>query len=267
MEKNKIKKVAVTLSLAAVIGLGGTLAYINNVTNTVENKFNSSKNSHITGTVEEDKWSEKEASKYQPGDVLAKNPTVKLEKESENAWAAMSLKFVDSEGKAMNYNDFTKYAEIVDLNKTDWTLIAKNGEGSELYAHKAVVTPVDPTKPLFENIKVNTGITTVTNIKEVEHYYYETETDGLGNVTRNLVKVEKDDPIVAGKTYYSNVNGEEVIIGQGTATNATKLPQFQIDVTGYAVQEKNITQDEAKAELIKLANAKAENPSQVYKAV
>lgn len=266
MEKNKIKKIAVTLSLAAVIGLGGTLAYINNVTETVTNTFNSSKDAQIDGKVEEDKWNEDSASNYLPGDVLAKNPTVKLEADSESAWVAMSLDFKDSKEASVDYETFKKYAEHDGIG-SEWVLIAKNAQGSELYANINQLTAGQSTKPIFNKITVNAGLTTVTNITSMDRYYYDVIKDEDGTETRKLTKIEKGDTKVeVGVTYFSDSEGN-AIIGEGTTTNATKLPKFEIAVKGYAIQTKNIDAQLAKAELIKLANAEAENASQVYKAV
>lgn len=263
MEKNKIKKIAVTLSLAAVIGLGGTLAYINNVTETVTNTFNSSKDAQIDGKVEEDKWNKDSASNYLPGDVLAKNPTVKLEADSESAWVAMSLDFKDSKEASVDYNTFKKYAEHDGIG-SDWVLIAKNAQGSELYANMNELAAGNKTQPIFNKITVNAGLTTVTNITSMDRYYYDVVKNSDGTETRKLTKIDKgDSTVVVGETYFSDAEGN-AIIGEGTATNATKLPKFEIAVKGYAIQTKNIDAQLAKRELIKLANEGVTDQSKLY---
>lgn len=261
MEKNKIKKIAVTLSLAAVIGLGGTLAYINNVTDTVTNTFNSSKDTQIDGKIEETEWDEtgkQKAENYQPGDVIAKNPVVSLETKSESAWVAMSLDYKNSKEESIDYETFKKYAEHDGIG-SDWVLIAKNAEGSDLYANMKELTAGNKTQPIFNQITVNAGITTVKDITKTDHYKLVTKTDENGKVTRTLTKVE--GPAEIGVTYY---DADGNVIGEGTDGNITKLPKFEIGVKAYAIQTQNIDAQLAKRELIKLANEGVTDKSKLY---
>ena len=72
------KKVALTACAAALVGtlaVGGTLAYLTQVTNTVDNVFSS--DSNLTGELVEPSWNQETASKYVPGQTIAKDPQLK----------------------------------------------------------------------------------------------------------------------------------------------------------------------------------------------
>ena len=74
---NKMKKITATAAamvLSAGIAVGGTLAYLNSVTETKTNTFTSSKN--ITTTLTETEWLENSGKDYTPGDVIKKNPVM-----------------------------------------------------------------------------------------------------------------------------------------------------------------------------------------------
>ena len=65
---NKMKKITATAAamvLSAGIAVGGTLAYLNSVTETKTNTFTSSKN--ITTTLTETEWLENSGKDYTPG--------------------------------------------------------------------------------------------------------------------------------------------------------------------------------------------------------
>ena len=253
MKNNKMKKVVLSLSLAAVLGLGGTLAYLNNVTQTKTNTFTSD-GTKIEGKVEEKEWEEtgkQQAEKYQPGDVIAKDPTVKLEADSEGAYVGMLLDYKDSQGNKMNYTNFEKYASTSAIS-AGWVKIAENAEGSELWAYNTALTAGQATDPIFTNVTVNAGITTVEKIETTTKYKLTTEYDAAGKIIST--KLEKDESApVTGVTYYDE-NGN--IIGEATgSTGVTKLPKFEIAATGYAVQSQNLDVLTARNELINLANA------------
>lgn len=253
------KKIAMTLgamALTAVVAIGGTLAYLSSVTETKKNEFTSSKN--IGGTVEETEWDKKHPdgwTDYQPGESSAKDPKIVLTEGSSSAWAAMRLDYLDAADNKLSYEKFQKYAAHDGINE-GWKLIAQNGEGSDLYMYETVVTDTAPTTPLFDNITVGAGITTVHSSSVTEFYKRVVEKDANGVIISDkTVMVGKEE--VTGEDAYFDQDGNPVGVG-------STLPKFTIEAKGYAVQSKEIEKAQAIEELIKLANTGVDANSKAY---
>lgn len=253
------KKMAMTLgamALTAVIAIGGTLAYMSQITGTKENKFTSAKN--VDGTIEETEWETNHPNgwtDYQPGQATAKDPKIKLESGSENAWAAIRLDFLDASLKTLDYDRFSKYATYDKINEK-WKIIAKNDDGSELYMYSDEVTPEAPTTALFNEIKVSAGITTVHSSTITKYFKRIVEKDEDGKITRDeVIEVGKEE--VKGEDAFFDEDGNPVGVGN-------KLPEFRINATGYAVQVTEVNYEMAKVELIKLANTGVSEASSSY---
>lgn len=73
-KSKKITLTAAAMVLSAGLAAGGTLAYLNSVTETKTNTFTSGKN--ITTTLIETDWTEDSGKNYIPGDVIRKNPVM-----------------------------------------------------------------------------------------------------------------------------------------------------------------------------------------------
>ena len=68
---NKMKKITATaaaMAISAGLAVGGTLAYLNSVTETKTNTFTSGKN--ITTTLTETEWTTDSGKNYTPGDDI-----------------------------------------------------------------------------------------------------------------------------------------------------------------------------------------------------
>ena len=253
MKKKNFKKTIVALSLTAVLGLGGTLAYLTATTGTKTNEFTSN-GTNVTGETTETEWNENSGKKYQPGDVIKKNPTVKLDANSESAYVALKVEYLDSKGNAMSYDQFKSLASVsykgVAGTNSAWDLAKTYTNGTEVYVYNTAVEANNSADVLFDTTTVNAGITTVTSVKEKTVYYYTVNSDG----SRTLTKTESSK-VANGVTYYDE-NGN--VIGQATSDGedaATQLPTFTIKITGYAVQSKNVDLATAKTQLIALADA------------
>ncbi len=229
--------------------MGATLAYLSTTTDKLENKFTSTSN--IKGELTETNWDENAAAKYTPGQVLAKNPVVDLTKSNEPAYVAMALDFKGL-NTTMSQTEFAKYCTINDLNTTDWELIAKSANDSELYAYKSTVIAGGKTNAIFQNITVNAGLKTYTSteVGTMDKYTY-TDTNKNGQYDEGETKTLVDSSTVIGDTIATT----DYIDGLGNTIAIDNLPEFQIDAQGFAVQSTN-TSSVYKAELIKLANAK-----------
>lgn len=254
------KRIATTLgamALTAVIAIGGTLAYLSTVTETKTNQFSST--ADIKGKIEETEWDEKHPNgwtDYKPGEATSKDPKIVIEEGS--AWTAMKLDFKDAAENKMDYARFSKYAAYDKIND-GWKLIAKNGEGSELYMYTAAVDAEKDggaTKPLFNNITVNAGITTVHSSSVTKYFKRVVKTDENGVITSDET-VEVGQNEVTGEDAYFDQDGNPV--GAGST-----LPKFSIDAKGYAIQTEGLTADQAAAELIKLANTDVNAGSNAY---
>lgn len=248
MKKQTMKKTILGLSLAAVLGLGGTFAYLTATTGEKVNNFTSDNN--VTGRTEEE-FEEQKASNYQPGDLIKKAPTVSINEGSESAWVGLKVEYIDSEGNALPYEKFSKLAAVEDFNvgagETQWTKSTNAHGNTEFYIYNTALTGGTSATPLFTQTKVNAGITTLSSEKSKTVYTY--DADG------KLVKTEKEN--LGGKTTVydekGNVLGEFKEFNADTGALTTKLPSFTIKITGYAVQSKNVDKTAALTELEKLA--------------
>lgn len=248
MKKQTMKKTILGLSLAAVLGLGGTFAYLTATTGEKVNNFTSDNN--ITGRTDE-VFEEQKASNYQPGDLIKKAPTVSIDQGSESAWVGLKVEYIDSKGNALPYDKFSKLASVEDFNvgegATQWTKSTNDHGNTEFYIYNTALTGGTSATALFTQTKVNAGITTLSSEKTKTVYTY----DAAGK----LVATEKSN--VGEKTtvydHDGNVLGEFKEYNADTGALTTKLPSFTIKITGYAVQSKNVDKTAALTELEKLA--------------
>ena len=264
MNKKRLAKGLTAAALIGVIAVGSTLAYLSANTGQKTNKFSGG---DIGGKTVEEFDSEK-AENYKPGDVINKQPSITIDANSVNAMVALSVDYYGDDVKAektedgyiiQNANEATKlsqegfkrYGEVQGWNTGDtgkWTLIAKSTNGSELYMlndqmdqNKAVTS----TPALFESIKVNAGLRTVTET--------DSKTTTVYDKDKNIVEFSQVTNSIKD-SYYTDANGNILILDS--------LPTFVVDVNGYAIQADNLTDQTtadakakaAAAELIKLAN-------------
>lgn len=245
----KIAAVAAAVLMTAAVTAGGTMAYLQSVTETKKNVFTSGKN--ITTELTESEWTEESGKDYTPGKVIAKNPVMKNESKAEAIYVAVRLDYIDNEGAMTDYETFKNYASVLNdsaegFNTADWKRVAVNADGSEMWMYKTSVAAGKETSSIFDSIQVNTGITEVwseatrtTNIYQV---------DENGNKTLIDTSKETYDPTVK----YVDDHGNEVEAGT--------LPTFEINVTGFAVQATDVTPETAQTELFKLVNSKTSAP-------
>lgn len=258
MKKKQLLITGAAVALTAVLAVGGTLAYMTAITETKQNTFTSDKGVDID--IIEEKWEEigkDMAKKYTPGDVIAKDPVITIEK--GNVWVGMQLEYLDALKKNIAYGSvdettnkktgFSSYAQYDGINES-WQLIAKNSEGSELYMNKTALATGGKTAPIFDNINVNAGIKQITETTNATYYTKTTKIENGVIVSEELTKVE-GVPTTAVAAFDQD----------GNAVAFEKLPPFEIKATGYAVQSENVLEDVAKTELINLANAGVEEGS------
>lgn len=241
---NKMKKITATaaaMALSAGLAVGGTLAYLNSVTETKTNTFTSSKN--ITTTLTETEWLTDSGKDYTPGDVIKKNPV--MNNESDQAvYMAIKVDYAGADGTLMSADEFAKYASVTDYNSDKWIKAATNSDGSEIWIYKTAVDAKSSTESLFDNVEVYAGITEEWSELTKKTTVYRCDADG-NKIDVIDTSTEKYDPTVI----YKDADGN--IVDAGT------LPTFNIKVTGYAVQASTFADyKEAQPELVKLVNSK-----------
>lgn len=248
MKKGKrITLTAAAMVLSAGLATGGTLAYLNSVTETKTNTFTSSKN--ISTTLTETDWTEDSGKNYIPGDVIRKNPVMTNDSD-EAIYMAIKVDYTDNLGNLMSAGDFEKYAEITDYNTDDWEKVAVNSDGSEIWIHKTAVDAGKSTDALFNNVKVNAQITEEWSTLAKTTTIYKCDADGNKIGVIDVSKEEYDPTVI-----YKDQDGN--IVDAGT------LPTFNIKVTGFAVQASTFSDyKEAQPELIKLVNTKTSQNAQ-----
>lgn len=219
----KITLTAAAMVLSAGLAVGGTLAYLNAVTETKTNTFTSSRN--ITTTLTETEWTSDSGKNYLPGDVIKKNPVMNNESD-QPVYMAVKVDYLDDKGNLMSAEEFKKYATITDYDNDNWKMATVNSDGSEVWIYMTAVEAGESTEALFNNVTVNAGIT---------------EEWSSAAKTTTIYKCDADGNIV----------------------NAGTLPTFNIKVTGFAVQASTFADyNAAQPELIKLVNSKTSADAQ-----
>ena len=249
-KKKRLAKGLVAAALVGVIAVGSTLAYLSANTGQKTNKFTGDS---IGGRTDE-AFDKTTAENYKPGDIIQKEPTITINADSADARVAMSVDYYGdnvlteekdgvvtvtnaNEATKMSQENFERYATVEGWDTTNWEVIAKSENGSELWMNKNTIVTTKKefkTTPLFNNVVVNAGLRTVTETELTNKTVYDKD----GNV---LTKDQVSNSIV--KSYYED--------GLGNILVLDKRPTFVIDVNGFAVQADHI---DAKAELINLAN-------------
>lgn len=240
MRKKNIALTLSALALTAVVTVGGTLAYLSDVTETKQNVFTGTSN--ITGHLEEKDWDQTQGSKYTPGQVLAKTPLLTLNKGSVKSYAALVVSCTDNDSKSISVADFENvngygdlmYNKTSDLN-TEWKHIGYKANVGDVYVLEDKdgnpivldATNGDVTAPaLFDSVKINVGIKEVwTKGTELTKYYF---------INEKGEKIYlKSDSVVTENTAYFDEKGNKVDIAT--------LPSFNINVTGYMTQATDVS--------------------------
>lgn len=105
----KITLTAAAMVLSAGLAVGGTLAYLNAVTETKTNTFTSSRN--ITTTLTETEWTSDSGKNYLPGDVIKKNPVMNNESD-QPVYMAVKVDYLDDKGNLMSAEEFKNMPQL-----------------------------------------------------------------------------------------------------------------------------------------------------------
>lgn len=252
-------------ALIGVIAVGSTLAYLSSVTETKTNKFTGAGN--IDATIDETNW--KEDVEYLPGEVKAKNPQITNSLDSSTPiYTGVKIEFTDKDGKPISYADFQENygkLQIADLkdsegkiiswkdgiNTSAWTMADdKYGDkGIFVYysANNGILGKGAETDPaVFDGLKVNGAIKKVITSTTTEVYPAITDPD-----TGKLVADKTNGALKTGTA----IDQYQVVVDENgnIVEDATGLPEFNVNVTGYGVQATDSTKDNYKDELLYLA--------------
>lgn len=249
--KKRLATTVGAMALTAVLAIGGTLAYLSHVTETKKNSFTSDKG--LTGHIEEENWKYDEDGwkDYTPGESTGKDPVVSMDDKGENAYVGMKIVCTDADGKEISFADFQKdYATVsykgnVGINGTDWAQY----KDTDFYVYNKVVNAGTKTNPIFDTVTINTGIVRTYKAESATQTIITYDVDEDGVEIPGTRKESKGSVITSeeSKVFIENADGTLTEV-----TDDTKLPSFNIDVTGYAIQETG-NKDVYTDELAKLA--------------
>ena len=267
MNKKKTALTACAAALAGTLAIGGTLAYLTSRTSTVENVF-TGEDKNLGGRIDE-KFDEKTASKYMPGDLIVKEPVLENLKDSVDAYVAVKVDF-SKDNTAVDYDTFKQDATVIyqgaeGFNTVNWKEVPVKGADYKFFVYKDVVKADTKTAPIFDHIQIDKQIKvefnekskTTTVWKEVTKEDYE---NAAGN--KQALKSSEDENEVIKYYVQESVTKETFdpeenyyVIdkdGKVTPSDSKKIPDLKVNVIGYMVQARNLTIDEAVTELLNL---------------
>lgn len=151
MNNKKLKLAIVSLALVAVVGIGGTLAFLSTKTNDKKNTF--TMGTGIKGELVEPGWDsegKKQAENFTPGRVITKDPQIvnQSPEGTDNAYVAATLTYTEG----LTAADIEKFA-VIDWNTTDWEF--NEDHTIAYYKHESVAKkPAEATEPLFTKVTI-----------------------------------------------------------------------------------------------------------------
>ena len=266
MSKKKIALTLCAVALTGVLAVGGSLAYFTDETEKVTNVFTTN-DKELSGKIVES-FDEEKAESFLPGDAIYKEPVLKNDADSINAWAAIKVDILIDD-KTVSYNDFINnyavisYLENEGFNLNDFELIQGdyNSSASLVFAYKNIITPGSSSTPIFDNVDVNMGIKTVVSSKYKNKEIYREVEEQCENAVQFedgkwYVLVESGREVYDNSTnyYLKNENGELQAVSVDY-----ELPKFEIKVQGYMIQADNVDYNTAKSELIAFVGNNSDN--------
>lgn len=269
------KKVAITIcaiAITCVLAVGGSLAYFTDQTEKVKNVFTSN-DIELSGKMDES-FDEETAEKFLPGDAIYKIPVLTNDKDSIDAWSAIKVDiFVD--GNKVSYDKFVSdFAEIKSKNSNgemidgfnispdSFELISGSydSEDSLVFFYNDILSAGESTQPIFDEVKINTGIKTVITTKTNEKRIYKEVQKGTSNAEQIdgkwyvLVNVEKDEYDSSSSYYVKGTSGKLEKVDADF-----ELPELEIKVQGYMIQAENVDAETAKTGLLALIGKNSDN--------
>lgn len=224
-----VKRKLLVFASVCILAVGVTLAVLSQVTETATNTFTS--NRSIALSLREDKWDGYTFNDEYPGvpGTVAKDPN------NKNLGINIAKAYYPGDQipknpvvKNVSPNDEKEYVAIkVEYINHNGSSITK-AEFESLYGKLQTQSGVTFTDG------VNSGYELISDTSsKYDLYFYQTE------LNKGVTTVALFDQIVIN-TNIKDVNG--------------KWPNFQVKITAYAIQSKNVSATDAKTELLKMAN-------------
>lgn len=222
-----VKRKLLVFASVCILAVGVTLAILSQVTETATNTFTS--NRSIALSLREDKWDGYTFNDEYPGvpGTVAKNPNKNLGINIAKAYYPGDQIPKNPVVKNVSPNDEKEYVAIkVEYIDHGGNSITKN-DFESLYGKLKTqnnATLIDGVNNGYELISDRNS--------KYDLYFYKTE------LSKNAETAALFDQIVIN-TNIQDING--------------KWPNFQVKITAYAVQSKNVSTTDAKTELLKMA--------------
>jgi len=171
---NKKKRITIlSITLAVVLAIGGTLAYLATTTEEASNVFTFGEN--IRAKLTEPNWDPDEGKNLIPGYEVKKDPMItNLSSNGVDEYAALKITFTDNKttaGTKLTDANTLKLLNMLDItwNTTDWSLesgtLTTNASGvvtaataEQIYVYKHALTPGQVTNPLFSSVTIKSDI-------------------------------------------------------------------------------------------------------------
>lgn len=158
MNKKKVITMLSAVALVAVVGVGATLAYFTDS----ESTSNVVTMGHVDITLYETDYTGDEAritedgltfENVMPGDVLDKDPSVKLNAGSADAYVRVKMDIVPTEDSTITEDDLYELREAIKADVAESGSWYYNPEGEYFY-YKDVLTTDSNTAVLFDTVEI-----------------------------------------------------------------------------------------------------------------
>lgn len=247
--KKKIKMLIATVAVV-VVSFGATYAFLTSETAELNNTFTPSDN--ITVEIDEPNWDEDEdgdghsgkedAKNYTANQLIEKDPfltNTSIANEHNDEYVSLELAYLledkNGEQHEVTYSEFTKIAKVYYED-----------------ADKNIVEGFSPAWTALSAADSENGLN--------DRFYYNGSEDELEILAQNaktatIFDYVKINPELKLENTDGAINYVDLVDVNGDSFQTKGLPNFEINVKGYAVQADNISIAEAKSELLKLMKA------------
>ena len=181
MQTNTRKKritVILAIAVAAVMTIGGTLAYLATLTGQAENTFTFAEN--VKARLDEPNWNPKDGENLIPGAEIRKDPMItNVSNNGVNEYAALRINFTDGSGDLLsdtsgdtNYVGRLLALLDIDWNTTDWALADSGmaGKAEQVWVYKHELAPGEVTNPLFSSVTIKSSVSGMTDAEWGEEF-------------------------------------------------------------------------------------------------
>jgi hypothetical protein len=150
---SNLKIIATLLAIALVIGcgIGGTIAWLMDNSDTITNTFTAS---DLSITLTESK-PDNETARMVPGAVITKNPTVTVEKKSEDCYVFVKIDKLNNFDTFMTFSLADGWLPVTGVNGVYYRQVAYNENNDQTFpilANNQVTVKPEITKDQMDNI-------------------------------------------------------------------------------------------------------------------